>query len=78
MDLQDFSEHSFGELEPGVLGTGDGASPSSPQLDKLMHQAMATVNNLLHDLEKDKGEKRKPNQTGQSSSAFANLTLNSV
>jgi len=48
---QDFNEHSFGDLEPG-------ATPSSPQLNKLMHQAMATVNHLLHDLEKDKGEKK--------------------
>ena len=46
---QDFNEHSFGDLEPG-------ATPSSPQLNKLMHQAMATVNHLLHDLEKDKGQ----------------------
>ena len=46
---QDFNEHSFVDLEAG-------ATPSSPQLNKLMHQAMAIVNHLLHDLEKDKGQ----------------------
>ena len=34
------------------------SSPSSHQLDKLMHQAMTAVNNILHNLERDKGQFR--------------------
>ena len=34
----------------------DDASPSSPQLDKIMHRAMKTVNRVLNNIEKDKGE----------------------
>ena len=48
-----------GEAERGRSAldslAGD-SSPSSKQLDQLMHQAMAAVNNILHNLEKDKGQ----------------------
>ena len=44
-DLQDLEEDS--SQYPG---------PSSHQLDDLMHQAMTAVNNILHNLERDKGE----------------------
>ena len=33
-----------------------GETPSAPQLNDLMHQAMHTVNSLIYNLEKDKGE----------------------
>jgi hypothetical protein len=33
-----------------------GETPSAPQLNDLMHQAMQTVNSLIYNLEKDKGE----------------------
>ena len=39
-----------------LLDTEAEAGPSSPQLDQLMHQAMAAVNNILANLEADKGE----------------------
>ncbi len=35
---------------------GGGETPSAPQLNDLMHQAMQTVNSLIYNLEKDKGE----------------------
>ena len=35
------------------------SSPSSQQLDQVMHQAMAVVNTILHNLEKDKGQCRR-------------------
>jgi hypothetical protein len=36
-----------------------GETPSAPQLNDLMHQAMQTVNSLIYNLEKDKGESKK-------------------
>ena len=39
-----------------LLDTEAEAGPSSPQLDQLMHQAMAAVNTILANLEADKGE----------------------
>ena len=42
------TEDTFDEVEDD--------SPSSPQLDKLMHRAMKTVNRVLNNIEKDKGE----------------------
>ena len=41
-----------------LLDTEAEAGPSSPQLDQLMHQAMAAVNNILANLEADKGEQQ--------------------
>ncbi len=35
-----------------------GETPSAPQLNDLMHQAMQTVNSLIYNLEKDKGESK--------------------
>jgi hypothetical protein len=35
---------------------GGGETPSAPELNDLMHQAMQTVNSLIYNLEKDKGE----------------------
>jgi hypothetical protein len=38
--------------------SGGGETPSAPQLNDLMHQAMQTVNSLIYNLEKDKGESK--------------------
>ncbi len=35
-----------------------GETPSAPQLNDLMHQAMQTVNSLIYNLEKEKGESK--------------------
>ena len=48
-----------GEAERGRSGLqelAESSSPSSLQLDKLMHRAMAAVNKILHNLERDKGQ----------------------
>ena len=47
---QDLDDDSV-SMEPGKGG------PTPQQLNKMMHQALHTVNQLLVDLEKDKGEK---------------------
>ena len=44
-----------------LLDTEAEAGPSSPQLDQLMHQAMAAVNTILANLEADKGEQQTAN-----------------
>ena len=43
------TEDTFDDVE-------DDTNPSKPQLDKLMHRAMKTVNRPLSNIEKDKGE----------------------
>ncbi len=40
------------------LRESGGETPSAPQLNDLMHQAMQTVNSLIYNLEKDKGESK--------------------
>ena len=40
-----------------LLDEDDISNPSSPQLDTLMHQAMAAVNTILDNLEREKGER---------------------
>ena len=52
-----------------LLDTEAEAGPSSPQLDQLMHQAMAAVNNILANLEADKGEQ----QTATSAAAVLRI-----
>ena len=50
-----------GDSERGRSALQDVAGDSNPsanQLDSLMHQAMSAVNNILHNLEKDKGQFR--------------------
>ena len=47
---QDLEDDSV-SMEPGKGG------PTPQQLNKMMHQALHTVNQLLVDLEKDKGER---------------------
>ena len=50
-----------------LLDTEAEAGPSSPQLDQLMHQAMAAVNNILANLEADKGEQQTATSLGRCS-----------
>ena len=49
--------HDFEDSDIDVLFEDD-SNPTSPQLDKLMHQAITAVNGILDNLEKDKGEKK--------------------
>jgi hypothetical protein len=44
---------------PPLVRESGGETPSAPQLNDLMHQAMQTVNSLIYNLEKDKGESKK-------------------
>ena len=39
-----------------LLDEDEISNPSSPQLDRLMHQAMTAVNTILDNLEREKGE----------------------
>ena len=57
-----------GESERGrsaLQDLAEDSNPSSHQLDKLMHQAMAAVNKILHNLEKDKGQFRRGKVVGE-------------
>lgn len=52
------SDFDFEDSENTEMFLDDESNPTSPQLDKLMHQAINAVNGILDNLEKDKGEKK--------------------
>ena len=41
--------------DSGPLQLEEGGGPTNTELDKLMHQAMAAVNTVLNNIEKEKG-----------------------